>query len=89
MLYGVKSEVVDDFVSGASEEVAGELCTSQAHGQVAYGEHEHLGAVGCGFGGQAELLEVRGGTFGGQSFGEVSFGSASATTFAVIEAVTL
>ena len=85
LLHGVKSEVVNDFVSGASEEIAGELSTSQTHSQVAYSEHEYLGTVGSGFGSQTELLEIGSCTLGWQSLGGVAFGCASALTFVVFD----
>ena len=54
----VESDVVDNLISSATEEVRRELGAGQTHGEVADGEHEHLGTV-CGtLGVEAELLEL-------------------------------
>ena len=58
LLDRLEAEVVDDLVSGACQEVAGELCACLTHGEVAYGEHEGYGHLGGLLSGEAQGLEV-------------------------------
>ena len=58
LLNSIESDIVDDFITGATEEVGRELSTSETHSEVADSEHEHLGTVSGTFSSETEVFEL-------------------------------
>ena len=76
---GGEAGVVDDFIACHAEEVGGEACACLAHGEVAVGQQEDLGAACRALGLHAELLEGFGAAVGLQGAHLVALLAAAAT----------
>ena len=79
-----EARVVDNLIAGHTEEVGGEARAGLAHGEVAVGQQEHLGAVACLLGLQAQLLEGFGTAVGLEHANLVALLAAAATAVAVV-----